>query len=44
MIDDSALQFETVFISGGRRGFSLEIAPQDAAKATGAIWASIAAG
>jgi len=42
VIDSSAQQFETVFISGGRRGFSLEIAPQDAAKATDALWASIA--
>lgn len=44
VIDSSAQQFETVFISGGRRGFSLEIAPRDAAKATGAIWAPIASG
>ncbi|MGO2067238.1 Cys-tRNA(Pro) deacylase [Glutamicibacter arilaitensis] len=43
VIDASAQQFDTVFISGGRRGFSLEIAPRDAAKATGAIWAQIAA-
>jgi len=42
VIDSSAQQFETIFISGGRRGFSLEIAPQDAAKATGAMWAPIA--
>lgn len=44
VIDSSAQQFETVFISGGRRGFSLEIAPHDAAKATSAIWAPIATG
>ncbi|MER8026707.1 YbaK/EbsC family protein, partial [Glutamicibacter protophormiae] len=43
VIDQSALEFDTVFISGGRRGFSLEIAPRDAARATGAIWAPIAA-
>lgn len=43
VIDASAQEFETIFISGGRRGFSLQIAPQDAAKITGAAWASIAA-
>ncbi len=44
VIDSSAQQFETVFISGGRRGFSLEISPHDAAKATSALWAPIATG
>lgn len=42
VIDASAQQFETVFISGGRRGFSLEIAPRDAATAVSALWADIA--
>ncbi|UUX57686.1 Cys-tRNA(Pro) deacylase [Glutamicibacter halophytocola] len=41
VIDCSAQQFQTVFISGGRRGFSLEIAPEDAAAATSALWAPI---
>jgi len=41
VIDSSAQQFQTVFISGGRRGFSLEIAPEDAAAATSALWAPI---
>lgn len=43
VIDASAQQFETVFISGGRRGLSLEIAPLDAARAAEAKWAAIAA-
>ncbi|WP_313814275.1 Cys-tRNA(Pro) deacylase [Glutamicibacter sp.] len=42
VIDASAQLFDTVFISGGRRGFSLEIAPQDVVRATGATVASIA--
>ncbi|GAA1414001.1 Cys-tRNA(Pro)/Cys-tRNA(Cys) deacylase [Glutamicibacter uratoxydans] len=42
VIDSSAEQFETIFISGGRRGFSLELSWQDAVKATGAILAKIA--
>jgi len=41
VIDSSAQQFQTVFISGGRRGFSLEIAPEDAVAATSALWAPI---
>lgn len=41
VIDSGAQQFQTVFISGGRRGFSLEIAPEDAAAATSALWAPI---
>lgn len=29
VIDDSAVQHETVFVSGGRRGFDIELAPAD---------------
>lgn len=42
ILDSSAEQFDTIFISGGRRGFSLQIAPQDALKAADAIFAPIA--
>ncbi|MFJ2620864.1 Cys-tRNA(Pro) deacylase [Glutamicibacter sp. NPDC087344] len=41
VIDRSARAFETIFISGGRRGFSLELAPEDAATVTDAVWAAI---
>ena len=29
VVDDAALGFETVFVSGGRRGFDIELSPQD---------------
>lgn len=41
VIDDSAFAFETVFVSGGRRGFDLELAPADLATITGARTALI---
>ena len=34
-IDQSAEQFETIFISAGRRGLEIELAPQDLAELTG---------
>lgn len=34
MIDSSALQFETVFVSAGRRGLEIELAPGDLALLT----------
>ena len=43
VFDSSALEFDTIFISGGRRGLSLELDPADAARVAGASWASIAA-
>jgi Cys-tRNA(Pro)/Cys-tRNA(Cys) deacylase len=44
VVDQSALQFGTVFCSGGRRGLEIEIAPADLIKAAGASVAAIAAG
>lgn len=41
VIDDSAFAFETVFVSGGRRGFDLELAPADLAAVTSARTALI---
>jgi Cys-tRNA(Pro)/Cys-tRNA(Cys) deacylase len=36
LIDDSALAFDTIFVSAGRRGLELELAPADLASLTGA--------
>jgi Cys-tRNA(Pro)/Cys-tRNA(Cys) deacylase len=42
VVDESARTHGTVFVSGGRRGLELELAPDDLVRATGATWASIA--
>ncbi len=42
VLDESAELFGTVFVSGGRRGFDVELAPVDLITATGAIVAAIA--
>ncbi len=42
VLDATATGFATVFVSGGRRGFDLELAPQDLLTATGGTLASIA--
>lgn len=42
VIDTSAQGFETIFVSGGRRGLDLEISPADLATATNGQWAPIA--
>jgi Cys-tRNA(Pro)/Cys-tRNA(Cys) deacylase len=34
LLDDSALRFETVFFSAGRRGLQMELAPSDLAELT----------
>ena len=43
VLDDSALSFTTIYVSGGRRGLEIEIAPQDLISSLQAICAPIAA-
>ncbi len=40
-IDESALDWDTVFVSAGRRGLQIELAPQDLVALTGAVVAAI---
>ena len=42
VLDESAWQHPTVFVSAGRRGLDLEIAPEDLARLTSAVRARIA--
>ncbi len=42
VIDDSALQHPTIYVSAGRRGLELELAPADLVRLTRAITAPIA--
>jgi Cys-tRNA(Pro)/Cys-tRNA(Cys) deacylase len=42
VIDDRAMGWETVFISGGRRGLEIELSPEDLLGATGGRFARIA--
>ena len=41
VLDASALHCETILVSGGRRGFDLELAPTDLVAITGAVTATI---
>lgn len=41
VINSTALEFETIYVSGGKRGLSVEIAPQDLAKALSAEFTDI---
>jgi Cys-tRNA(Pro)/Cys-tRNA(Cys) deacylase len=42
VLDETAELFDTVFVSGGRRGFDIELSPQNLVRATDAILAPIA--
>lgn len=42
VIDETAQLYDTVFVSGGRRGFDLELAPADLATITAGVFAAIA--
>jgi Cys-tRNA(Pro)/Cys-tRNA(Cys) deacylase len=42
VLDESALGFETIFVSAGRRGLELELAPHDLVRLTGARVAAVA--
>ncbi|KWX04445.1 hypothetical protein TH66_07615 [Carbonactinospora thermoautotrophica] len=44
VVDESALGFETVYVSAGRRGLDVELAPADLVKLTDAVVAPIARG
>ncbi|HET8595479.1 MAG TPA: Cys-tRNA(Pro) deacylase [Intrasporangium sp.] len=41
VLDQSAQGYATVFVSGGRRGFDIELAPADLVRVTGAVLAPI---
>ena len=42
VLDETAELWDTVFVSGGRRGFDLELTPADLVRATTAVIADIA--
>ncbi len=42
VLDETAELFDTVFVSGGKRGFEIELTPADLALATDAVIAAIA--
>jgi Cys-tRNA(Pro)/Cys-tRNA(Cys) deacylase len=41
VVDESALTWPTVYVSGGRRGLDLGIAPADLVRVTGATLAAL---
>ncbi|MFJ3392223.1 Cys-tRNA(Pro) deacylase [Leifsonia aquatica] len=42
VVDETAQLFETVFVSGGKRGLDIELAPDDLLRATEGTYAAIA--
>jgi Cys-tRNA(Pro)/Cys-tRNA(Cys) deacylase len=42
VIDASAMQFETIFVSAGRRGLEIELSPKDLMILTSSVVANIA--
>ena len=42
VLDETAELWDTVYVSGGRRGFDIELAPADLVRATAAVIADIA--
>jgi Cys-tRNA(Pro)/Cys-tRNA(Cys) deacylase len=42
-VDDSALAWDTILVSAGKRGLQIELAPQDLVRLTGATVATVAA-
>lgn len=42
VLDETAELFDTIYVSGGRRGFDVELAPADLVRVTGARMADIA--
>ena len=42
VLDETAELFDTIYVSGGRRGFDIELAPADLLAVTGGIIAAIA--
>ncbi|BCW44594.1 Cys-tRNA(Pro) deacylase [Arthrobacter sp. StoSoilB5] len=43
VLDESALSFDTILVSGGRRGLDIELAPRDLLRLTKAVTAPIGA-
>jgi Cys-tRNA(Pro)/Cys-tRNA(Cys) deacylase len=41
VVDESALQFDTIFVSAGRRGLEIELAPADLVRLCGATIAGV---
>jgi Cys-tRNA(Pro)/Cys-tRNA(Cys) deacylase len=44
VVDRSALTFESVLVSGGKRGLDIELAPADLIRMTSAVTAAIGTG
>ena len=42
VLDETAELFDTIYVSGGRRGFDIELAPADLVRVTGGVIAAIA--